>query len=215
MQYNGLTWAIALVALLVLVIAGRVLRRPGWFLGWLRGTCGLAILALAVLVGVVAYDLYSYTELPPAGRSLATLKFSAEGSQRYRVTIQEGARERNTILDGDLWQLDARVLGWSRLATLIGLRPGYRLDTLSSRYQTAEQQAMAESSRAVLGVSPYGLDLWRWLRDTEQGLFLFDARGARVTLLPMADGAVFNVSLTSAGLVAEAQNQAAQDALAR
>lgn len=215
MQYNGLTWAIALMALLVLVIAGRVLRRPGWFLGWLRGTCGLAILALAVLVGVVAYDLYSYTEVPAAGRSLATLKFSAEGSQRYRVTIQEGARERNTILDGDLWQLDARVLGWSRLATLIGLRPGYRLDTLSSRYQTAEQQAMAESSRAVLGVSPYGLDLWRWLRDTEQGLFLFDARGARVTLLPMADGAVFNVSLTSAGLVAEAQNQAAQDALAR
>lgn len=214
MQYNGLTWAIALVALLVLVLAGRVLRRPGWFLGWLRGTFGMAILALAVLVGVVAYDLYSYTELPAAGRSLATLKFTAEGSQRYRVTIQEGARERNTILDGDLWQLDARVLGWSKLATLIGLRPGYRLDVLSSRYQTAAQQAMTESSRAVLGASPYGVDLWRWLRETQLGLFLFDARGARITFLPMADGAVFDVSLTSAGLVAEAQNQAARDALA-
>jgi hypothetical protein len=107
------------------------------------------------------------------------------------------------------------VLGWSKLATLIGLRPGYRLDVLSSRYQTAAQQAMTESSRAVLGASPYGIDLWRWLRETQLGLFLFDARGARVTFLPMADGAVFNVSLTSAGLVAEAQNQAARDALAR
>jgi len=215
MQYNGLTWAIALLALLVLVFAWRILARPGWFLGWLRGTCGLAILGLAAVGAVVAYDLHSYTELPATGRTLASLKFSAEGHQRYRVTIQEGARERNTILDGDLWQLDARVLGWSRLATLIGLRPGYRLDALTSSYRAAEQQAVAESSRAVLAASPYGLDLWRWLRETNNGLFLFEARGARVAFLSMVDGAVFNVQLTSEGLVAEAQNQAARDALVR
>ena len=212
MQYNGLTWATALVALLVLLIAGRILRSPGWFLGWLRGTIGLAILMLAVMVGVVAYDLYSYAELPSTGRPLATLKFSAEGSQRYRVTIQEGSRVRNTILDGDLWQLDARVLGWNRLASLIGLRPGYRLDALSSSYRVAEQQARTESSRAVLGASPYGIDLWRWLREAQVDLFLFDARGERVTFLPMADGAVYDITLTSTGLVAEAQNQAARSA---
>ncbi|SDR88413.1 hypothetical protein [Pseudomonas oryzae] len=214
MQYNGLTWAIALLALLVVMLAWRVLRRPGWFLGWLRGTCGLLILGLAGVVAVVAYDLYSYSELPPSGQSLVSLKFTAEGHQRYRVSIQEGTRERNTILDGDLWQLDARVLGWHKLATLIGLRPGYRLDALTSTYRSAAQQAVAESSRAMLGASPYGIDLWRWLRETGNGFPLFDARGARVAFLPMVDGAVFEVSLTSAGLVAEARNQAARDALA-
>ena len=215
MQYNGLTWAIALLALLVLVLAWRVLRRPGWFFGWLRGTGGLVILCLSGGLGVVAYDLYSYAELPPSGQALVSLKFTAEGQQRYRVSIQEGARERNTILDGDLWQLDARVLAWHKLASLIGLRPGYRLDALTSTYRSAAQQAVAESSRAVLGASPYGIDLWRWLRETNNGFFLFEARGARVAFLPMVDGAVFNVSLTSAGLIAEAQNQAARDALAR
>lgn len=42
MQYDGLAWAIALLAALVLWVALRVLVNSSWFLGWLRGTCGLA-----------------------------------------------------------------------------------------------------------------------------------------------------------------------------
>lgn len=215
MQYNGLAWAVALIALLVLAIGGRMLLQRGWFRGWLRGTCGLAILGLAALIALVAYDLRSYSPLPPAGEPLLTLSVKAEGSQRYLVTLREGGQERSAILNGDLWQLDARVLAWKGLATLIGLRPGYRLELLAGRYLAMEQQTSAEPSRVALAASPYGVDLWRWLREGRRDLFLFDARGARVTFLPLTDGAVYAVRLAGTGLLAEPQNQAARDALAQ
>lgn len=215
MQYNGLAWAMALVGLMVLAIAGRILIDRSWFLGWLRGTCGLAFLALAGLVAVVAYDLLSYTPLPSQGRTLLTLSFQAEGNQRYRATLREGGQERSLILSGDLWQLDARVFGWKGLASLIGLQAGYRLEQLTARYLATEQQASAEPSRIALAASPYGIDLWRWLREGRHDLFLFDAQGERVTFLPMVDGAVYNVSLGLAGLEATPQSPAAQAAVAR
>ena len=51
MQYDGLAWAVALLAVLALLVALRILLNTGWFLGWLRGTCGLVFVALAGLVG--------------------------------------------------------------------------------------------------------------------------------------------------------------------
>ena len=119
------------------------------------------------------------------------------------------------IVQGDLWQLDARVFGWKGLATLIGLQPGYRLELLRGRYLAMEQQIGAEPSRIELARSPWGIDLWRWLRESRRDLFLFEASGARVTFLPLADGAVYGVRLTSAGLLAEPQNSAAEQALQR
>ena len=52
MQYDGLAWAVALLAVLALLVALRILLNTGWFLGWLRGTCGLVFVALAGLVGL-------------------------------------------------------------------------------------------------------------------------------------------------------------------
>ena len=86
MQYDGLAWAVALLAVLALLVALRMLLNTGWFLGWLRGTCGLAFLALAGLVGLVAYDLYAYEPLQP-DKPLVTLSFKADGPQRYQVTL--------------------------------------------------------------------------------------------------------------------------------
>jgi hypothetical protein len=50
MQYDGLAWVVALVALLALVVAARILSDRHWFLGWLRGTAGLLFVAVAGLV---------------------------------------------------------------------------------------------------------------------------------------------------------------------
>lgn len=140
MQYDGLAWAFALLALLAALVAVRILFERTWFLGWLRGTCGLAFVAVAALLLVLAWDLRSYSLLKPE-QPMATLSFQAEGPQRYRVLIQEGANERSVVLDGELWQLDARIFRWKGLAALIGLAPGYRLDALSGRFLALEQQS--------------------------------------------------------------------------
>ncbi|SIQ90797.1 hypothetical protein [Aquipseudomonas alcaligenes] len=212
MQYDGLAWFTGLLALLALFIAARILFAPNWFLAWLRGTAGLAFLALALLIGVIAYDLRSY-DPQVQGKPLVTLSFSADGPQRYRVNLLEGGEEREVTLEGDLWQLDARLLGWKGLAALIGLQPGYRLEKLSGRFLAIEQQQSARFARVALAESPYGIDLWRWLRLGQRDLFLFEAQAARVTYLPIADGAVFSVSLGPTGLMAQPMNQVAQQAL--
>ena len=212
MQYDGLAWFTGLLALLALFIAARILFAPNWFLAWLRGTAGLAFLALALLIGMIAYDLRSY-DPQVQDKPLVTLSFSADGPQRYRVNLLEGGEEREVTLEGDLWQLDARLLGWKGLAALIGLQPGYRLETLSGRFLAIEQQQSARFARVALAESPYGIDLWRWLRLGQRDLFLFEPQAARVTYLPIADGAVFSVSLGPTGLMAQPMNQVAQQAL--
>lgn len=212
MQYDGLAWGAALLALLALWIAARILCNRHWLLGWLRGTCGLAFLALAGLVGLVAYDLLSYAPLPE-GKPLVTLSFQADGPQRYRVSLLEGSEERSVDLEGDLWQLDARLFQWKGLAALIGLQSGYRLEKLSGRFLAIEQQTLAQHAQVVLAQSPYGVDLWRWLRLGQHDLFLFEPQARRVTYLPIADGAAYAVSLTPTGLLAQPLNQAATQAL--
>ncbi|TBV09872.1 hypothetical protein [Phytopseudomonas dryadis] len=211
MQYNGLAWVTALLALLVLFVAARILFDSRWFLGWLRGTCGLAFLALAALVGLVAYDLSSYQPLPE-NKPLLTLSFHASGDL-YQVEILENGHERSVTLEGDLWQLDARLLQWKGLAALIGLQPGYRLEKLSGRFLAIEQQSQARHTQVELAQSLYGVDLWRWLRLGRHDLFVFDAQARRVTYLPLADDAVFSVSLTPTGLLAQPMNQAANQAM--
>ena len=176
MQYDGLAWAFALLALLAALVAVRILFERTWFLGWLRGTCGLAFVAVAALLLVLAWDLRSYSLLKPE-QPMATLSFQAEGPQRYRVLIQEGANERSVVLDGELWQLDARIFRWKGLAALIGLAPGYRLDALSGRFLALEQQSRGR--RLGLSQSPLGVDLWRWLRAGEHDLFLFEPLAGR------------------------------------
>lgn len=211
MQYGGLAWVMALLALLAAFVAVRILFNRQWFLGWLRGTCGLTFVALATLIGVLAYDLHSYAPIV-AGKPLATLSFKADGPL-YRVSVLEGAQERTLTMEGDLWQLDARFLQWKGLAALIGLQPGYRLEKLSGRFLSIEQQSLAQHTRVELARSPYGIDLWRWLRLGQHDLFIFDPQARRVNYLPLADEAVYSINLTPAGLLAEPMNQAAKQAL--
>ncbi|MFZ3155124.1 hypothetical protein [Pseudomonas sp.] len=211
MQYGGLAWATALLGLLAAFVAARILFNRQWFLGWLRGTCGLAFLALAALIGLLANDLRSYAPIPQ-GKPLATLSFKADGPL-YRVSVLEGGRERTLTMEGDLWQLDARFLQWKGLAALIGLQPGYRLEKLSGRFLSIEQQSLAQHTRVELARSPYGIDLWRWLRLGQHDLLIFDPQARRVTYLPLADEAVYSINLTPAGLLAEPMNPAAKQAL--
>lgn len=211
MQYDGLAWATALLALLAVLVAARILFGGNWLLGWLRGTCGLAFIGLAGLMGLVAYDLLGYAPLPE-GKPLVTLSFKAEGPL-YRVSLLEGGHERSVTLEGDLWQLDARLLQWKGLAALIGLQPGYRLEKLSGRFLAIEQQTLAQHARVELARSPYGIDLWRWLRIGQHDLLMFDPQARRVNFLPIADDAVYAVSLTPTGLLAQPMNQSAKQAL--
>ena len=53
MQYLGLAVVVGFIALLTALIAARMLAAGHWLLGWLRGTLGMLVLALAGLVGLI------------------------------------------------------------------------------------------------------------------------------------------------------------------
>ena len=210
MQHDGLAWLGGALATLVALLAVRLLWRRGWLAGWLRGNLAVALLALAVLLGLLARGLLAYAPLPDSQRPLVTLSFQALAPQQYRVTLLEGTREREVILQGDLWQLDVRLLRMKGLAELIGLQSGYRLERLAARYMAIEQQSLQNQAELLEGTP---IDFWTALRLPQRALGVLDAVPLRSGMLPMADEAVYVVSLSAAGLLAQPLNPAAQRAM--
>lgn len=212
MQYLGLAIVIALLAVIVLLVALRLLLGGSWLMGWLRGTCGFVVLALAGLIGLIGYDISTYASLP-GEQPLVTLTFQAQGPQRYEVRLDQGKETRTAMLEGDLWQLDLHMLRWKSLAELIGLESGYRLERLSGRYLAVEQQNLARYGRVELSEKPLGVDIWQSLELGQRDMHLVDAQMLRVDYMPIADGAAYIVELAPTGLIAKPANAAATEAL--
>jgi hypothetical protein len=212
MQYVGLAIVVALLAFIVALVALRVLVGGNWLLGWLRGTVGMLVLVLAGFIGLIAWDLTTYRSLPD-GAPLASLLFKADGPQRYQVALVEAERTKLLTLEGDLWQVELREIRWKGLAALIGLEPGYRLQSLSGRYLAVEQQDKALQPDVELAHSRGGIDFWSWLQDCRCGSMLLEARARRITYLPMTDGAKYNLEMAPTGLLAKPANAAAEHAM--
>ena len=214
MVYTVLAGCILFIALLLILLAGKTLFKRHWFLGWLRGMTGIVIAAIAILLVLSALDFYSYKQL---GREevIATLGFSRIESQRFKVSLVDSTgNEAYYELAGDLWELDARIIKWNTRLAALGLQPGYRLDRLSGRYYSLEDEKNAE--RTVYPLAPGNrVDVWQWLHTHTGASFLVDARYGSATYLPMEDGALFSVALTSSGLIARPLNERAREAIDR
>lgn len=215
MIYWGLAIALAVIAAAVAVLALRLLLGRHWLLGWLRGMCGFALAALAVAIALAAWDLHGYKPLS-AEQPVATLAFNALGEQQFAVNLVEpSGRERRFELRGDMWQLDARVLKWTDVLARIGFKPGYRLDRLSGRYLSLEDEQKQPHTAVGLREDQPWLDTWSWLHRVNQRFTLIDATYGSATYLPMADGALFSVDMGGSGLVARPLNDRARVAVER
>ncbi|MCG8573994.1 MAG: hypothetical protein MI810_03860 [Flavobacteriales bacterium] len=215
MFYEGLAVAVVVLALLLLLLSLKVLIRTGWFLGWLRGMFGLVLTGGGVLLALTAYDVFSYQQIL-AEKAIATLSFEKLGTQRYQATLvdAEGAEQTYELL-GDQWQLDARIIKWPGILSAWGVKPGYRLDRISGRYFSLAKERNGERSVYALSQSEFGIDVWAWLQGAGQSLPFVNAVYGSATFVPMDDGALYGVSLTSSGLIARPLNERAQMAVSR
>ena len=209
MLQTSLTVAVGLIIFIALIATLGLWFRQSWFRQWLRGTTGIALLAVSVWLGLVVWDLSSYRSAIQE-RPLATVSIYEVGPQEFDLTLvdSEGEEER-FIVRGDQWQLDARLLTWTGPFAAAGVKPLYRLDRLSGRYLSLEQERTAERSVFELSGSRW-LDLWQMLY--ESGLWL-DAQFGSAVYMPMINGAVFAVHLTPKGLIARPLNDVAEAAL--
>ncbi len=204
--------AVAVIGLLLAVLGFRRLWAHGVVVGSLEGLTGLLLLALAALAAAVGLNLRTYDRLTHE-IPVATVTFEAQSDQRFSAVLVP-ATGRTLVFDmyGDEWQLDARILKWRGIATVLGFDTIYRLDRFGGRYRDTTQERKGPRSVHSLSEEP-GLDLWAWTRRYPRWLPWVDAVYGSATYMPMVAGATYRVTVSPTGLLARPVNEAARKAV--
>ena len=209
MLQPSLTALTVIFILIALVVIALVWKGREWFVYWLKGSIGFAMLFACISAAFALADLWSYRQLMHE-EPLATLSVYQLGDQAYDVTLaQPDGQEERFKITGDQWQLDARLLTWVGPLASAGALPLYRLDRLSGRYLSLEQERTAERSVYSLTESRW-FDLWQSVHGANLWL---DAQFGSAVYMPLTNGAVFSVHLTPKGLIARPVNEVAETAL--
>lgn len=212
---------------LVLLVSGLT----GLFRGRIfSGFFGTAFGGAAVFAGAVAalagLNIQTYGRLTYE-RPVATLQLKQLGPQYFEATViqpamGEGQPATTAVypLHGDEWRVEAQVLKWKPWANVLGLDSQYRLDRLSGRYQSIEQEIngarSVHSLRPVedVGPLPWRIDVWDAARKYRKWVDPVDTLYGGAAYMPMAEGARYEVWLTQSGLIARPANEQARAASA-
>ncbi|HEY3659394.1 MAG TPA: hypothetical protein VGL34_30835 [Steroidobacteraceae bacterium] len=212
MTFNALIVVFGLTAVLFLIAAVRSMRRRRVVGGLLSGFTSLALFLMAACALLVAANLRTYQRLSaeqPAGE----LQFARVGYHQFNGVFTFPSGERaDFALRGDEWQVDARVLKWQTLANLVGFDAAYRLDRISGRYSSIEDERSLPRTVYPLN-QPDRVDLWDLIHRYHSWVPWIDALYGTATYLPMADGALYEIKVSQSGLVARPLNQAARAAV--
>jgi len=179
---------------------------------------------IAALLGL---DVQTYSRLTYE-RPVATIETRQLGPQYFEATVMQPARGESAPevsnlypLHGDEWRIEAQVLKWKPWANILGLDTQYRLDRLSGRYQSIEQELNATRSVHPLSGGdagpdwlPWKVSAWDTARRYRRYVHAVDTLYGGGAYMPMADGARYEVWITQSGLIARPANDAARQASA-
>jgi hypothetical protein len=212
MTLNALIAAFALAGLLFLITAIRRFGLRHMSGGFFHGTSALVMFLVATILLLIGINLRTYqrlTDEAPAGE----LQFAKVGAHQYNgVLTYPGGEVAYFPLRGDEWQIDARILKWTAIANFIGFDTAFRLERISGRYSSVEDER--SQPRTVYELHPPSeIDLWALVHDYQRWLPWFDALYGSATYLPMADGALYDIKASPSGLLARPLNQAARNAV--
>lgn len=191
------------------LLRGRLLRGP------IRAAFGFAFAALAFLgagLGINLLTWNSFNQETP----VAVVSFTRLEPRQFEARIRvSGGDDKVLIVNGDEWQLDARVIKWKGFALMLGLEPVYRLDRFSGRYARVIDERQARRSVFGLTSSEQGLDAWKTARHLEEWLPVVDTHYGSSVFMPMADEAMYEIVVSEDALVARAANARAREAVRR
>jgi hypothetical protein len=185
---------------------GRMVRAGGSF------AAGVATASVGGAGMILLGSIYSYGQLT-AEQTVGLIEFreNAPGEYAARLMI-EGESDRLLTLNGDEWQIDARVVSWKPPVSMLGLEPIYQLERLSGRYSDVQREV--SEPRTVHALAEVGaLDIWNIARRFPILMPGVDAYYGTATYVPMADGARFEVNLSRDALIARPMNDAARRAV--
>ena len=214
MVFDSISAALGLGCILVLAVGISIISRGHWFLGWMRGVSGLFFIALSIFCGLAALDLRKYRQVLK-DEPIATISFTLLEPDTFRATLvmQDFQTTYDYELKGDQWQVDAKLLRWKGRIEEIGGKPGYRLDRISGRYLSLEDERTEGRTEFEVIPSTFGVDLWQWAYDFRELVPFLEASYGSATYMPMADGATYELALSFSGLVARPLNTTAEEAV--
>jgi len=193
---------------------GRFLLRGRLVAGSARAAGGMATLFMGALSGLIGLNLQTYQALT-LERPVAEIRVERAAPQRYRVTLiePETGTQRRFDLAGDEWQMDARVLRFHPWANILGFDAVYRLDRISGRYAAAEQDRTGPRTVHALTAEP-GLNMAEVAgHPVIRAAKVIDTEYGNSAFMPLADGAVYQVTITQDSLLPRPANAAARQAL--
>ncbi|PCI07995.1 MAG: cation/multidrug efflux pump [Gammaproteobacteria bacterium] len=218
---NLVSVLIAIVGLVFTLAGCKLLLQRRMVKGVGLGFSGLFILALAVSSFLLASNLYTYQRLV-FEQAVAEIAFEKLADQEYRVAIKALDSDFRQVVKirGDEWQLDAQVLIWQGVATLIGFDANYRLHRISGRYLDINEEQQRPRSVYSLVKNPVYIeddrfDLWQFAHEHRNWLQWVDAAYGSAVFLPMSDGARYTVAISRTGLIARPANEAARNAVSQ
>src|SRR5205814_2543618 len=163
---------------------------------------GAVCLLLALLCGAITVGVRGYRALTQEVVA-ATIKTEPIAPQRFRatVTLPDGSLHMFDLA-GDAVYVDAHVLKWHPMATLLGLETVYELDRISGRYQAlGDEQTRERTVYSLAHKKPFdAFDLARsyWILrpfvDAEYGSATFIGATA-------PGGATYEVRVSTTGLL--------------
>ena len=197
------------------IIQRRFIRAAG------LGFSGLFFLVLASSAFLLASNLYTYQRLVYE-QAVAEISFQKLAEQQYRADIValDSDFQQTVNLNGDEWQLDAQVLMWQGVGTLLGLDANYRLHRISGRYvDIIDEQQRPRSVYSLVKQLAYieddRFDLWQFAHDHQDWLQWIDAVYGSAVFLPMSDGAMYSIAISRTGLIARPVNDEARKAVSQ
>ncbi len=202
----------AVIALLLLIEAVRRLR------DWQIRSSIVFLVIAAVVAGLgaagamLAAALHTYARLTQE-QEAARAVFRELAPKRYElILVLQAEPARRFEIRGDAWQIDARVLKWKGMATLVGLDTLYRFERVAGRYgDTTQEKTLPRTVHALS--TETGFDLWSLLKEHHRWLPLADALYGSAAYAPMADGAQYAISVSTTGLLIRPLNESAKKAL--
>lgn len=161
----------------------------------------LLVLFFLISLSLLGSNIFTYHRLTYE-EPIAVLDVKRHKHQSYSVELLQldTCKITSYRINGDEWQIDARIIKWHGWANLLGLDASFQLDRISGRYQEISQQRNNRPTVFSLEAKP-DLDLWA-LKKKYQWLPWLDARYGQSVFLAMKDEQIYQLYITQTGLIA-------------
>ena len=193
--------AVVLVVLGIAIGAAAftALGRARLFSFSIRSLFALLFLAAGAALAVFALGTQGMQALTREEMA-ARIKVVPTGPQRYdaTVTFADGRVETYDLAGDDIY-VDGHIVKWTPLANMLGLHTSYRLDRISGRYRSIEQENTARRTIYALG-TPALIDLVALGRRLPLREF-FDAEYGSATYVPVAEAGELQLMVSTSGLL--------------